>query len=263
MVTMTSQPAPILEVRNIVNRFGPQTVHNGLNLQVAKGEILGIIGGSGSGKSVLLRTMTGLRKPTSGTALVNGQPVEELPAGERAATLGILFQQGALFSGLTVLENIMVPLREFTKITEESCIGIARMKLRLVGLPDNAAGKYPSELSGGMIKRVGLARAMAMDPTVLFLDEPTAGLDPLAAAEFDALVRELNTSLGLTFVMITHDLDTLFGICHRAAVLIDQKIIAGTLPELQENQHPWVHAYFHGERSRAAAKQTKAESKKA
>lgn len=247
-----STQQPILEVKNIVNRFGTQTVHDGLNLKVARGEILGIIGGSGSGKSVLLRTMTGLRKPTTGIALVNGRPVENLPSSERAATLGILFQQGALFSGLTVQENIMVPLREFTKISEKTCTDIARMKLRLVGLPDNAAGKYPAELSGGMVKRAGLARAMAMDPTVLFLDEPTAGLDPLAAAEFDALVHELNTSLGLTFVMITHDLDTLFGICHRAAVLIDKQITAGTLPELLANQHPWIHAYFHGERSRAA-----------
>lgn len=247
-----NQPQPILEVRNIVNRFGSQTVHDGLNLQVQRGEILGIIGGSGSGKSVLLRTMTGIRRPTSGMALINGKPVDDLPVRERAATLGVLFQQGALFSGLSVLENIMVPLREFTQMDEEACRDIARLKLRLVGLPDIAGDKRPADLSGGMIKRAGLARSMAMDPSVLFLDEPTAGLDPLSASEFDALVRELNSSLGLTFVMITHDLDTLFGTCQRAAVLVDRKMVAGTLPELMENRHPWIHAYFHGERTRAA-----------
>lgn len=243
---------PLLEVQNIVNRFGSQTVHDGISLQVMAGDILGIVGGSGSGKSVLLRTMTGIREPTSGTAFINGRPVASLPAAERAATLGVLFQQGALFSGLTVLENIMAPLQEFTALSPESCTEIAHLKLRLVGLPDDTAVKRPSELSGGMIKRVGLARAMAMDPTVLFLDEPTAGLDPLSASEFDDLVRDLNQSLGLTFVMITHDLDTLYGTCNRVAMLVDKKITVGSIADLMNSKHPWIHAYFHGERSRAA-----------
>lgn len=247
-----SSNTPILEVKNIINSFGAHKVHDGLNLQVMKGDILGIVGGSGSGKSVLLKTMTGIRAPTSGKAYINGQPVIQLPVAERAATLGVLFQQGALFSGLTVLENTMAPLKEFTNLKEDECREVAWLKLRLVGLPDNAAAKRPSELSGGMIKRAGLARAMAMDPTVLFLDEPTAGLDPISASEFDELVRELNRSLNLTFVMITHDLDTLFGTCNRVAVLVDKKMTVGTIPELMQNTHPWIHEYFHGERSRAA-----------
>lgn len=243
---------PLLEVKNIVNRFGPQMVHDGLDLQVFEGDILGIVGGSGSGKSVLLRTMTGIRKPTSGNAYIAGRPVEKLPPHQRAATLGVLFQQGALFSGLSVLENIMAPLREFTKNTKKQCAAIAHEKLERVGLPKETASKMPSELSGGMIKRVGLARAMAMDPKVLFLDEPTAGLDPLAATAFDELVQDLNANLGLTFIMITHDLDTLFSTCNRIAVLVDKKITTGTLAELMKSRHPWIHEYFHGPRSRAA-----------
>lgn len=242
----------MLEVKGIVNRFGRQVIHDGLDLRVAQGEILGIVGGSGSGKSVLLKTMTGIRKPNHGEALVAGKPVRSLKPRERAATLGVLFQQGALFSGLSVLENVMAPLREFTDLDKQACVAIARMKLRLVGLEESVGGKKPSELSGGMIKRVGLARAMAMDPVVLFLDEPTAGLDPLAAADFDGLVRELNATLGLTFVMITHDLDTLFSTCDRVAVLVDKKITVGTLAELMKSRHPWIHDYFHGPRSRAA-----------
>lgn len=243
---------PLLEVKGIVNRFGSHTVHDGLDLQVMEGDILGIVGGSGSGKSVLLRTMTGLRRPTSGAAYLHGRPVQDFPLQQRAKTLGVLFQQGALFSGLTVAENIMAPLREFTLLPERDCREIAYLKLRLVGLPDNAAEKRPAELSGGMVKRAGLARAMAMDPAVLFLDEPTAGLDPVSASAFDELVRELNRSLGLTFVMITHDLDTLFGTCTRVAMLVDRKMTVGTIAELMKSRHPWIHDYFHGERSRAA-----------
>lgn len=242
----------IAEARAIVNRFGRQVVHDGLDLKVMQGEILGLVGGSGSGKSVLLKTMTGIRRPTQGSAFINGAPVVALQPRERAATLGVLFQQGALFSGLSVLENVMAPLREFTDLDRAACADIARLKLQLAGLEAGVADKAPADLSGGMVKRAALARAMVMDPVVLFLDEPTSGLDPLAAAAFDALVRDLNRSLGLTFVIITHDLDTLFGLCDRVAVLVDGKVTTGTLAELMKSRHPWIHAYFHGPRSRAA-----------
>lgn len=254
MDTQNARAPYVLEAKGIVNRFGAQVVHDGLDMQIAAREIVAIVGGSGSGKSVLLRTMTGLHKSNEGEALINGRPVSQLQANERAATLGILFQQGALFSGLSVLENIMVPLREFTSMSLEQCQDIARMKLELVGLPLTAAAKMPSELSGGMIKRAGLARAMAMDPSILFLDEPTAGLDPLAATSFDELVADLNKSLGLTIVIITHDLDTIFTIASRVAVLVDKKITSGTVDEMMQSTHPWIHDYFTGPRSRAADK---------
>lgn len=243
----------ILQATAITNRFGKQVVHEDLSLQVFKKDILGIVGGSGSGKSVLLKTLTGIHHPNSGSVTINGQALAELQPHQRALTLGVLFQQGALFSGLTVLENIMVPMREFNPTERSRAEKTAREKLKLVGLSPADGAKMPSQLSGGMIKRAALARAMAMDPTILFLDEPTAGLDPLAASDFDDLVRNLNQELGLTFIIITHDLDTLFGTCNRVAVLVDRHLTLGTPAEMMRNRHPWIHAYFHGERSLAAS----------
>ena len=242
---------PIIDVRNLVNRFGKQTVHDGLDFRVNRGEIMGIVGGSGSGKSVLLRTMIGLRKPTSGEIEIhtdmsgNAEPREGLD-------WGVLFQNSALFSGLTVLENVMMPMREHTGITERRITELAELKLCLVGLTKEAYHKNPSELSGGMKKRVALARALALDPKILFLDEPTAGLDPIAAAAFDTLIKELHSALGLTVIIITHDLDTLFTICDRIAVLVDKKIKVDTLQGLLQDRHPWIQEYFHGPRARAA-----------
>jgi phospholipid/cholesterol/gamma-HCH transport system ATP-binding protein len=248
-------PPPIIRLRGIVNRFGRQVVHDGVDLDVRRGEVLGIVGGSGSGKSVLLRTIIGLNRPAEGSIEVLGRAMQDLGEAERRRIeerWGILFQNGALFSSLTVAENIEAPLKEHTGLAPALRREVAEMKIRLVGLPPEAAAKYPSELSGGMKKRAGLARALALDPEILFLDEPTAGLDPIGAAEFDELIRSLQQSLGLTVVMITHDLDSLAAICDRIAVLVDKKIKVGTLAELQRDEHPWIKAYFHGPRARAA-----------
>jgi phospholipid/cholesterol/gamma-HCH transport system ATP-binding protein len=253
-----NQPAttpPIIRLRGIVNRFGKQVVHNGVELDVRRGEVLGIVGGSGSGKSVLLRTIIGLNRPAEGSIEVLGKPMLEMNERERREVeerWGVLFQNGALFSSLTVAENIEAPLKEHTQLPPELRREIAELKIRLVGLAPEAGAKYPSELSGGMKKRAGLARALALDPEILFLDEPTAGLDPIGAAEFDELIRSLQKSLGLTVVMITHDLDSLAAICDRIAVLVDKRIKVGTLAELQRDDHPWIKAYFHGPRARAA-----------
>ena len=244
-------------VRGLVNRFGDQAVHEDLSLTVNRGEILGVVGGSGTGKSVLMRSIIGLQTPDAGEievfgrSMTGGEPDEILGVRNR---WGVLFQGGALFSTLTVGENVEVPLKQFyPDLDPELMHEIARYKVMLTGLPEDAVSKYPAELSGGMKKRAGLARALALDPELLFLDEPTAGLDPIGAAAFDRLTRELKETLGLTVFLITHDLDTLYEICDRVAVLADKKVIAvGTIPELLETDHPWIEEYFNGPRGRAA-----------
>lgn len=244
-------------IEGLRNSFGEQVIHEDLSLKVRRGEILGVVGGSGSGKSVLMRSIIGLQIPDAGEIRVFGQnTIGALPdeqSGVRSRW-GVLFQGGALFSTLTVAENIEVPLKQFyPELDPELRHEIARYKVVMSGLPEDAAAKYPSELSGGMRKRAGLGRALALDPELLFLDEPTAGLDPIGAAKFDELTRELADTLGLTVFLITHDLDTLYAICDRVAVLADKKVIAvGTIPELLETDHPWIQEYFNGPRSRAA-----------
>ena len=251
---MTTPNDPILTVRNLVTRFGSNVIHNGLNLDVKRGEIIGIVGGSGTGKSVLLREIIGLMLPAAGEIRVLGED-PHVQDRKRAEALrrrwGVLFQEGALFSALTVSQNILMPMREFTDLQAEMRRDLAAIKLGLVGLSPDAGDKRPSQLSGGMKKRVGLARALALDPEILFLDEPTAGLDPISANAFDELILSLRDSLGLTVVMITHDLDTLMAICDRIAVLVDKKVITGTVDELQKSGHPWINEYFSGPRGRA------------
>jgi len=244
-------------VRGLKNGFGDQIVHEGLDLDVKKGEILGVVGGSGTGKSVLMRSIIGLQKPFEGEITVFGESMIDRSEDEATAIRkrwGILFQGGALFSTLTVAENVQVPLREFYGTLSKSLLDeIAAYKVVMTGLSADAGPKYPSELSGGMKKRAGLARALALDPELLFLDEPTAGLDPIGAAAFDELTSELQKTLGLTVFLITHDLDTLYAICDRVAVLADKKVIAiGTIEELLATDHPWIQEYFNGPRGRAA-----------
>ncbi len=248
-------PDVLIRVRSLVNRFGDQVVHDGLELDVRRGEILGLVGGSGSGKSVLLRCIIGLRKPTAGTIEIEGEDITRMDRRRFLAIQkrwGVLFQSGALFSSLSVLDNILLPMHEYLALDPARREALARLKIRMVGLGPEAADKYPAELSGGMIKRASLARALALDPVLLFLDEPTAGLDPIAASEFDQLLAYLRDNLGLTVVMITHDLDTLFNICDRIAVLVDRRLQVGTLQEMLASDHPWIHRYFHGARARAA-----------
>ncbi|HMN43585.1 MAG TPA: ATP-binding cassette domain-containing protein [Povalibacter sp.] len=252
----SQQPAaaPIISVRGVVNRFGRQVVHDGVDLDVYPGEVLGIVGGSGSGKSVLLRTMLGLHRPSAGQVLIEGKDITQMAGEELLAvkrSYGVTFQQGALFSSLTVAQNIQLPINEFFHVSESALAALAELRLRMVGLPPDAGAKLPSQLSGGMIKRAALARALALDPSLLFLDEPTAGLDPISAAEFDELVLYLQRGLKLTVVMITHDLDTLVTTCDRVAVLIDRKIVVDTLEGIMANPHPWIQEYFHGPRARA------------
>jgi phospholipid/cholesterol/gamma-HCH transport system ATP-binding protein len=253
---MPDQPEePIIRVRGLVNRFGSESVHDGLDLEVVSGEVLGVVGASGSGKSVLLRTIIGLNQPVAGSVEVFGKNIltmSDTDHREVEKRWGVLFQDGALFSSLTVAENIEVPLKEYYEMPLRLMDEIAAFKVGIVGLPDGTGEKYPSQLSGGMRKRSGLARALALDPEIVFLDEPTAGLDPIAAAEFDTLIRDLRGSLGLTVFMVTHDLDTLFSICDRVAVLVDRKIRAGTLEQMLQDEHPWIQSYFHGPRGRAA-----------
>ncbi|WFL78090.1 ABC transporter ATP-binding protein [Altererythrobacter arenosus] len=244
-------------VKGLKTQFGEHVVHEDLSLTVNRGEIIGVVGGSGTGKSVLMRAIIGLQTPTEGEIEVFGRSITRAEPDEQIGVRsrwGVLFQGGALFSTLTVGENVEVPLKQFyPDIDDELRREIARYKVILSGLPEDAASKYPSELSGGMKKRAGLARALALDPELLFLDEPTAGLDPIGAAKFDQLTRELKETLGLTVFLITHDLDTLYEICDRVAVLADQKVIAvGTIPELLETDHPWIDEYFNGPRGRAA-----------
>lgn len=243
---------PIIALYNICNKFKNNIVHENLNLEVRKGEILGIVGGSGTGKTVLLRTMLGLNKPQSGNVEVMGKNILSLDSTELLALqrhVGVLFQNGALFSGLTVAENIKLPLREHTKLTEQQQDEIVKIKISFANLPGFSAHLYPAELSGGMTKRAALARALALDPAILFLDEPTSGLDPIAAGDFDLLIQDLHKSLGLTVVLVTHDLDTLFTVCDRVAVIVDKGIIVDTLPNLLKNKNPWCQAYFHSLRA--------------
>ena len=248
--------APVIEVRGLVNHFGGQVVHDGLDLDVYPGEVLGIVGGSGTGKSVLLRSIVGLNRPAAGSIHVFGTDVLAATEAGLAAVSrrwGVLFQQGALFSSLTVQENVEAPLRELMHVPAGLRGELARLKISMAGLPPDAAAKYPSELSGGMQKRAGLARALALDPEIVFLDEPTAGLDPIGASAFDELIRQLRESLGLTVFMVTHDLDSLHAICDRIAVLADRKVlVTGTMADMLKVDHPWVREYFHGPRARAA-----------
>lgn len=240
----------ILSARGIVNRFGKQSVHEGVNLDVKRGEILGIVGGSGSGKSVLLKTLIGLHRPVQGKVQLDGRPIDKLRPEERAASMGVLFQHGALFSSLTVAHNIMLPIRQYARLPAEEQERIAVMKLELTGLPAENGNKFPGELSGGMVKRAAFARALALDPRILFLDEPTSDLDPLTASGIDALIAELNQSLGITVVIVTHDVTTLFSLCGRVAVLSDHKIVVGTLDQLMRSANPWIHEFLHGPRGR-------------
>ncbi len=250
-----AEAKPIICVRGLVTRFGTQTVHDHLDLDVRRGEILALVGGSGTGKSVLLRTMIGLKRPDGGRVEIFGRDLWSGDAHDRraiGARWGVLFQNGALFSSLTVAQNIRVPFKEHAKLPPKLVGDLIRVKISMVGLTQEAGAKYPSELSGGMRKRAALARALALDPEILFLDEPTAGLDPIAAAAFDSLIRDLQRSLNLTVVLVTHDLDTLAAIADRIAVLVDRRIILGTMDSLLAEQDPWIREYFHGPRGRAA-----------
>jgi len=246
--------AIIIKVRDLVVGFGPKLIMNGLDLDVQRGEVLGFVGGSGTGKSVLTRTILGLIPKRSGQISVFGADLDHISLKERTLIerrFGVMFQQGALFSGLTVKQNVQMPMREHLKLSPRLLDELAMLKIELVGLNPDAADKYPSELSGGMIKRAALARALALDPDLVFLDEPTSGLDPIGAAEFDELIGTLQKTLGLTVFMVTHDLDSLYSICDRIAALADGKVIAaGPLPVMLASDHPWLRAYFHGKRSR-------------
>ena len=247
----------VIEVRGLVSQFGDRVVHDGLDLDVRRGEIFGLVGGSGAGKSVLLNTLIGLRHPDGGEVNVFGVDPYGMSSAERRSLesrWGVLFQGGALFSALNVRDNVAAPLREHTRLPPNLVDDLADLKIRLTGLADNTGDLKPAELSGGMRKRAGLARALSMDPELLFLDEPTAGLDPIGAEQFDALIRNLSQNLGLTVFMITHDLDTLYALCDRVAVIADKKIAAvGTIAELERSDHPWIREYFLGPRGRAAS----------
>ena len=245
-------PETVIAVRDLVVGFGDRLVMNGLDLDVYRGEVLGFVGGSGQGKSVLMRAILGLTPIRRGQIHIFGQDRDALPPVRRKALeqrWGVLFQNGALFSGLTVKQNIQMPMRESRDLSQRLMDELAMLKLELVGLKSDAADKFPSELSGGMVKRVALARALALDPELVFLDEPTSGLDPIGAADFDELIGTLQKTLGLTVFMVTHDLDSLYSICDRVAALADGKVIAaGPLQSLLVSPHPWLQAYFHGVR---------------
>ena len=247
--------SPVIRCRGVRNQFGKDVIHDDLDLDVRRGEVMGVVGASGAGKSVLLRTIIGLNHHVAGTIEVLGADTSTLdPRGWRRlqGRWGVLFQDGALFSSLSVAQNIQVPMKEHTRLRQRLMDELAALKIEMVGLSPDAGIKFPSELSGGMRKRAGLARALALDPEILFLDEPTAGLDPIAAAAFDELIRSLQRSLNLTVFMVTHDLDSLAAICDRIACLVDKHVIIGTMEELMRNQHPWLQEYFHGPRGRSA-----------
>jgi len=241
----------IISIRNLVNTFGTQVVHDHLNLDVRRDEILGLVGGSGSGKSVLMRSILGLQRPKSGTVTVLGQEIRYHKPGP-SRCWGVLFQGGALLSGLTVQQNVELPIALYSDMPIETRHELASLKLLMTGLSLSVADKYPSELSGGMRKRVALARALALEPKILFLDEPTAGLDPIAATEFDELITYLHDNLDLTIMMITHDVDSLFGICDRIAVLVDGGVVVGSVNEIMNSDHPWIKGYFGVQRAQRA-----------
>ncbi|TAG08527.1 MAG: ATP-binding cassette domain-containing protein [Rhodobacterales bacterium] len=256
----------VITVRNLTNRFGKTTVHQNLDLDVRRGEVLGVVGASGSGKSVLLRSIVGLQHPAAGTITVLGTEVLTDPPTEADTTAGdpnavqnkwgVMFQDGALFSSLTVRENVEAPMREKLDLDPTTRSALADLRIAMVGLPAIAGDLFPSELSGGMRKRAGLARALALDPQILFLDEPTAGLDPISASEFDNLILSLQKALGLTVFLVTHDLDTLHATCDRIAVLAQKKVlVTGTMAEMMEVDDAWVRSYFHGPRAHAAQMQ--------
>lgn len=255
----------LIRVRGLRTQFGTHVVHDGLDLDVYRGEVLGVVGGSGTGKSVLLRAITGLERPTAGRIEAFGTEVLTASAEDRARLddhWGVMFQDGALFSSLTVRENVEVPLRRIAELTPELRRALADLKISLVGLPYRAGDAAPSELSGGMRKRAGLARALALDPEIVFLDEPTAGLDPIGASAFDELIKTLSDALGLTVFLVTHDLDTLYATCDRIAVLAEKRVLAtGTLPQMLEVDHPWVQEYFTGPRARLARDAVRADTK--
>ncbi len=246
-----------IRVKALRTAFGEKVIHENLDLEVRRGEILGVVGGSGSGKSVLLNTILGLKHPDGGSVELFGRDIRDPQAQtDVERRIGVMFQQGALFSFLSVQENVEAPLLEHTKLAPDYVRDLARLKVKLAGLPEDASDLRPAELSGGMRKRAGVARAIALDPEILFLDEPTSGLDPLAAGEFDELVKTLRDALGLTVFMITHDLDTLYAICDRVAVVADKKIAAvAPLQELERSDHPWIKSYLLGPRGRAARKE--------
>jgi phospholipid/cholesterol/gamma-HCH transport system ATP-binding protein len=256
---MSAEREHIIEVEGLRNVFGTQVVHDGVDLAVLRGEVLGVVGGSGAGKSVLMRAILGLKRPDGGSIRMFGQDTTDLDADARKPferRLGLLFQDGALFSSLTVAENVKVPLQEYYQLPEEFMDELALLKIRMTGLPADAAHKYPAQLSGGMRKRAGLARALALDPEILFLDEPTSGLDPIGAGAFDDLIRTLANALGLTVFLVTHDMDSLYNLCDRVAVLADGKmIVVDTVEVVQRNPHPWIRECFQGPRGRSAMQQ--------
>ena len=245
---------PVIEVHGLVNRFGGQVVHDGLDMQVFAEEVFGIVGGSGSGKSVLLRSILGLRHPQAGSVCIESHDITHMTEAQLRpikVRYGVAFQSGALYSGLTVLQNVQLPMLEYLDLRGKALDELALLKIRLVGLPEDAAAKYPAQLSGGMVKRAALARALALDPSLLFLDEPTSGLDPVSAAAFDDLVLYLQRQLRLTIVMITHDLDSIFRTCNRVGVIVDGHMESDTLERIVNHPNPWIQEYFHGERARA------------
>ena len=256
---MSAASEPIIEVEGLRNVFGKQVVHDGVDLSVLRGEVLGVVGGSGAGKSVLMRAILGLKRPDGGRIRMFGQDTTYLDADARKPferRIGLLFQDGALFSSLTVAENVKVPLQEYYNLPTDFLDELALLKIRMTGLPADAAHKHPAQLSGGMRKRAGLARALALDPEILFLDEPTLGLDPIGAAAFDDLIRTLTNALGLTVFLVTHDMDSLYNLCDRVAVLADGKmIVVDTVDVVERNPHPWIRECFQGPRGRSAMQQ--------